>query len=137
MWLHNEEPVEGVDFDKYKGFVYLITNLLSGKKYIGKKLLLHKKTRQVKGKKKRYLAESDWREYWGSNKVLQQDVKTHGEENFKRTILKWCGSKGETNYWEAYYQFINHVLLSDNFYNDYIRVRVSSAHVRNVKEEDR
>jgi hypothetical protein len=70
---------DGKDFtedligDNY-GFVYQITNLTNGKKYIGKKLFYSAKTKQVKGKKKRYKASSDWQTYYGSSDILKQDV---------------------------------------------------------------
>ena len=58
------------------GYVYIITNTESGRKYIGKKLAKFSKTtyKTVKlknGKKKRKKirgkVESDWQEYWGSS----------------------------------------------------------------------
>ena len=136
MWIYNGEPVENVDLDNYIGFVYCIENLKTGKKYIGKKLLLHRKTRQVKGKKKRFLAESDWRDYWGSNKTLLNEIAEHGEDQFKRTILDWCKTKGEASYIELYHQMKNQVLLDDNYYNDIIQVRISGRHVKHVKKRD-
>jgi len=133
MWLYNDVLVEDADLDNHLGFVYEIENLVTGKRYIGKKLLLHRKTRQVKGKKKKYLAESDWKTYWGSSKKLLEDIDIHGEENFKRTILVWCKSKGEANYLELYFQMKNNVLLDENYYNDFVGVKIHSRHVKNVK----
>lgn len=66
MWLHKKKEVKEIDFKKYVAFVYLITNLKSGKKYIGKKITLSITTKTIKGKKKRVKAESDWRTYYGS-----------------------------------------------------------------------
>lgn len=133
-WTYDGGQIKEEDLTNNYGFVYEIENLLTGKKYIGKKLLWFKKIRTKKGKKQRYLAPSDWRLYWGSNKVLLEEIKVLGEDNFKRTILKWCKSKGECNYWEAKLQFEKDVLMDENYYNDLIRVRIHSSHMKNDKE---
>jgi hypothetical protein len=135
-WIYNGKPVTEKDIEGFYGYVYEIESLVTGKKYIGKKLLWHKKIKIKNGKKKRYLAESDWKTYWGSNKLLLEDIKTQGEEKFKRTILQLCKSKGETSYIEAKYQFDKNVLKDKNFYNDLIRVRIHSSHVRDEKEAE-
>lgn len=129
-WLYDgvvfEQPL-----DEYYGFVYQITNLTNNKVYIGKKLFWFKKTKMLKGKKKRYLAESDWKEYYGSSVALSEDVKTFGKDNFKREILKLCKSKGECSYYEAKFQFEKNVLLNpDLFYNDWIICRVHRKHIK-------
>jgi hypothetical protein len=36
QWMYNNNPVDDI-IDKYHSFVYIITNVLTGKKYIGKK----------------------------------------------------------------------------------------------------
>ena len=81
MWLYKNEPFEEVPENAY-GYVYLITNNVTGKKYIGKKLFWFKKTKTVKGKKKRLKVESDWREYWSSSDEVKKDVETLGADNF-------------------------------------------------------
>ena len=116
-WLHDGTIIESDIIDNYVGFVYQITNLTNNRRYIGKKLLKRTKTRQVKGKKKRSLVESDWKTYYGSNKELQDDVTQVGASNFKREILRLCKTKGECNYFEAKYQFDLKVLESEDFYN--------------------
>lgn len=132
MWLYNEEKIDEESLGDYVGFVYLITNLNSQRKYIGKKSLKFKRTKTVKGKKKRVLVESDWREYWGSNKVLQEEVQRLGEESFKREVLRLCKSKGEMNYFEAWYQFDMRALESDDFYNEWVALKVHKAHLKKV-----
>ena len=72
-WQHKDKEFTEEQIGDSYGFVYLITNLENNRKYIGKKLLKRSKTRQVKGKKKRTLVESDWKEYYGSNKELMED----------------------------------------------------------------
>lgn len=129
-WQYN-----GTDFtedligDNY-GFVYQITNLTNGKKYIGKKFFYSTKTKQVKGKKKRTKVLSDWQTYYGSSANLQQDVLEFGHEKFVREILHLCKSKGECGYLEAKEQFIRGVMESDDYYNTWIMVRVRKSHIK-------
>ena len=128
-WLYNGEIVDSEVLENYIGFVYNITNLSNNRKYIGKKLLKRTKTRQVKGKKKRTLVESDWKNYYGSNKELCADVETIGANNFKREIIRFCKTKGECNYYEAKQQFLLDVLEKDEYYNVWIMVKVHKKHV--------
>ena len=128
-WLHNGEVFDQPQSEHY-GFVYLIRNTVNGKGYIGKKLFWHKKTKVLKGKKKRYLAESDWKSYYGSSIELQKDVKELGEDKFVREILHLCKSKSECSYYEGYEQFQRGVLFKPElYYNDWIIVRVHRRHV--------
>ena len=93
MWLYNDNPIDEETLNEYVAFVYIIINLTNGKRYIGKKLLKSKRTKMVNGKKKKLIVDSDWKKYWGSNKILQQDVKDLGENKFKREILRFCPSE--------------------------------------------
>ena len=114
------------------GFVYLIVNNVNNKKYIGKKFFWAMKTRQVNKKKKRYKAESDWKEYFGSNEELKNDVLTLGAENFTRTIIHLCRSKAECAYLELKEQIERDALLRDDYYNAWIQVKVRKAHLRKL-----
>lgn len=128
-WTHQGVSVEEIP-DDYIGFVYIITNLTNNKKYIGKKLAKFKKTRPpLKGKKRKRktLVESDWRDYWGSSDKLQADVEELGPENFSREILYFCTTRGELSYLEAKEQFDREVLLSDEYYNGIINVRIGGS----------
>ena len=69
-WTYNGNIIDSEILDNYLGFVYLITNLKNNKKYVGKKLLKFKRTKQVKGKKKKTTIESDWKEYYSSSDEL-------------------------------------------------------------------
>jgi hypothetical protein len=136
-WTFQQSLVETLPEDCV-GFVYLITNLASGRKYIGKKLAKFSKTtyKTVKlknGTKKRKKIkskiDSDWLTYYGSNDVLNKDVETLGTDNFKREILFYCKSKAECSYIEAREQFTNKVLESADWYNGQISVRTHKNHI--------
>lgn len=120
------------------GFVYLITNLVTGRKYIGKKLAKFAKTTYKtvklkngtkKKKKIRSKIDSDWQTYYGSNDQLNKDLAQLGTENFTREILQYCKSKAECSYVEAKLQFENRVLESNDWYNGHIQVRVHGSHI--------
>ena len=122
------------------GYVYCITNMVTGRKYIGKKLAKFSKTTYKtvklkngtkKRKKIRSKIDSDWQEYWGSSPNLQADIDTLGKENFSREILHYCKSKAETSYIEAREQFDRKVLESNEYYNGQISVRVHGSHIKN------
>lgn len=131
-WIYQGEIVE--DIGNYVGFVYIITNLRTEKKYIGKKNFYFSKTKQIKGKKKRYKVESDWKDYFGSNEELKQHVKILGTDQFKKEILRFCQSKGEMTYFEAKYQFEYGVLESDKWYNTWIMCKVRKNHLTFLKK---
>ena len=123
-----DEPFEG-----FIGFVYCITNLLDGRRYIGKKLFIGTRTKTIKGKKKKEKVESDWRDYWGSSEELQADVKKLGEINFKREILHLCKTKGVMSYIEMREQVINDVLLKPNeFYNGFVGGKIHRNHLKEL-----
>jgi hypothetical protein len=129
-WKYNgKDFTEDLVGNNY-GFVYQITNLTNGRKYIGKKFFYSAKTKQVKGKKKRYKASSNWQTYYGSSDNLTKDVLQLGHENFNREILHLCLTKGECGYLEAKEQFRNNVLETDNYYNSWIMVRVRKDHIK-------
>jgi hypothetical protein len=120
------------------GFVYLITNNISGRKYVGKKLAKFAKTTykvvklkngNKKKKKIRGKIDSDWRDYYGSSPNLTADIDALGKENFTREIIYYCNSKAECSYIEAREQFDRKVLESTDYYNGHIQVRVHGSHI--------
>ena len=132
-WIYNDEkiiePPEG-----YIGFIYIIF-LPDGRKYIGKKLFNFKKTKTVKGKKKRFLAESDWKTYYGSSDEVKEVVKALGSSKFQRKILHLCKTKGELNYMETWEIFKNRALLDETFVNGWVSCKIHRAHV--IKSVDK
>ena len=132
-WFYEEKVLENIP-EKFIGFVYIIENLRTKRKYIGKKNFYFAKTKQIKGKKKRYKVESDWKEYYGSNDNLNEDVNLLGKHNFSREIIRFCSSKGEMTYFEAKYQFENSVLESDDWYNSWIMCKVRKNHLTFLKK---
>lgn len=137
MWLYDGNAVDESKLEDYIGFVYSITNLEDDRIYIGKKLLKFKRTKKVKGKKKKVLIDSDWKKYWGSNKLLIEDVKDLGEDKFRRVILRLCKTKGEMSYYESKLQFELGVLESDKYYNESIMCRIHQSHIKKVDFSDK
>ena len=137
-WIHESRSVTEIP-DEYAGFVYVITNKLTGRRYLGKKLskfsrTTYKTERLKNGKKRRRKIrgkiESDWQTYFGSSPELLKDVELLGIENFTREILYYCRTKAECSYIEAREQFARRVLESDDWYNGHIQVRVHGSHIK-------
>ena len=132
MWLFEGKEFTQEQVGDHKAFVYLITNVIDGRKYLGKKRFTKVRTKPpLKGKsrKRKVQSPSNWETYYGSNDLLKQDVERLGAGNFKREILRLCKSLGEASYYEAKYQFENDVLLSEDYYNSWICVRVTGRHL--------
>jgi len=113
--------------DNTFGFIYLITNLINNKKYIGKKQCISKfKRKPLKGKKNKRIEykESDWKTYTSSSESLNEDIIKLGISSFKFEILKTCGSKWELAYEEAKEQIKRDVLLKDDYYNGILNLRI-------------
>ena len=136
-WYYQDTVVESLPEDCV-GFVYLITNTVTGRMYVGKKLAKFAKTtykteKLKNGKKRRKKIrgkiDSDWRTYYGSNIELNKDVEILGTDKFIREILYYCNSKALTSYLEAKEQFDRKVLESQEYYNGHIQVRVHGSHI--------
>jgi hypothetical protein len=130
-WTYQDKIVKELPKD-CEAFVYLITNLLNHKKYVGKKLAKFKTTKKpLKGKKnkRRGTKESDWKTYWGSSAQLIDDVEKLGEHRFTREILYYCPNRGTASYLEAQEQFERKVLETDEYYNGIINVRIGGSNI--------
>ena len=131
MWFYNNEYYDTIG--DYVGFVYIITNQVNNRKYIGKKNFYFSKTKQVKGKKKRFKVESDWLDYYGSSAELSADVEKYGKENFKREILRLCKFKGEMSYFELKEQILRGVLETEEYYNSWVSGKIHKKHLTFLK----
>ena len=132
MWYYENREYDETP-EEYQGFVYLITELDTGKKYIGKKNFWRPKVLPKNSKRNRRVrtrVESDWRKYFGSNKEVQALVESNGIENYRRDILRLCKTKGEMSYYEAKLQFDHDVLLRDDYYNEFIGCKIHSRHLK-------
>ena len=130
MWFYEDVEFTEIPEDVI-GFVYRITNLNTGREYIGKKLFTSARRKVVKGKRKKLRVESDWRSYYGSNKELLHDVTAHGQDTFRREILRLCHTKGQCSYFEAKLQFECGVLEHpEKFYTTWIMCRIHQKHLK-------
>lgn len=123
-WIFDGTPFLSEDINGMHGFVYCITNTLTGKRYIGRKYFWQ--LRKPRGGGRRVKSESDWKKYYGSSSELTEDRKQFGNLVFKRDILSLHKTKGLVNFEETRQLFINNVLteaMSDGtpaFYNSNI-----------------
>lgn len=122
------------------GFIYKITNLKTGKFYIGQKSLYHSRKKKVTIAEKKLLGtrkkftrvtkESDWMLYHGSSKDLSNDISKMGSKFFKREILELCCSKKYLSYCELSWQ-VKLDVLKDHSYNGNILGRYFSKDMEN------
>jgi hypothetical protein len=129
-WLY--EGQEFTEVEDYYGFVYLIENLVNGKKYIGRKYLTKAGYKTVKGKRKKIRVESDWGDYYGSSSSLKEDIDYYGKDSFRRTILRLCKTRGECNYFETKYIFDTDAILDPKYYNTWVSCKIQASHVKNL-----
>ena len=108
-WLYEGTTFTSDDIGDFFGYVYRITNIKSGKQYIGRKYFYQK--RKPKGGKRRVTSESDWKRYYGSSDELKQDVREYGKDKFKREIISLHETLGKVNYEETKQLFLHNVLM--------------------------
>jgi len=136
MWLYKDLEFKDTP-EEYQGFVYRITELDTGMMYIGKKFFWKPKILPKNKTRKRRIrtrVESDWRNYYGSNKLVIQLVEAKGKDNYKREILYLCKTKGECSYYEAKLQFEFDVLLNPKYYNEFIGCKINASHIKDLSE---
>jgi len=126
-WIYDNNEITSLDFvpEKVIGFVYLITNKVNGKIYVGKKILYNSRKSTISKKEKletktqkrfkRTVKESNWQDYYGSSLELKLDITKYGKYNFKREILEFCHSKKFMSYCEVKWQFKYNVLETDTY----------------------
>lgn len=141
-WVYGGEDIDVFEIPEAVGFVYLITNTVSGKRYIGKKLFHFSKTTMKtvtlkngtkKKKKIKSKVDSDWRTYHGSSANLLADVEALGEETFSREILYFCPNKATMSYYEIMLQIQSECLYKQNFYyNGIINCRIHHSHLKPI-----
>jgi hypothetical protein len=143
MWIYKDKEINKIedfgDIPPY-GFIYKITNIETGKFYIGKKQLIsiinkklgkkeliaikeERKQNKVQGKpptKKKVVQESNWLDYYGSSKPLLEEIKKLGKEKYKREIIQIASNSKQLTYYEALYQMSENVLQRDDSFNDNI-----------------
>jgi len=114
------------------GFIYLITNIATNRKYIGRKYLSKAGYKIINGKKKKIRKDSDWKIYYGSSEELKKDILELGEDNFTREILHFCKTRGHCNYMELREIIDQRALESDRYYNSWVSGRIHKAHLKNL-----
>jgi hypothetical protein len=138
MWLYkNKEIKELSDMpEDIFGFIYEVTHLPTGRKYLGKKQLISV-TKKALGKKELALIidkraskskivrkESDWKTYYGSHSEIKSLIKEGKQSEFSREILIFTPNKKLHTYYENKFLFIKGVIEPDsNYINDNIEGR--------------
>lgn len=128
MWLYNGSEFTQEQVDKYVGFVYCITNLTNGKRYIGKKSFYKTAYFQKNKKRKRKKVASDWLTYTGSNDTLNQDI--FFGHTIRKEILYLCTAKGWMTYLETKEILVRDALLSENYYNFWVSCKIRRNHLK-------
>lgn len=100
------------------GYIYMTTNLINNRKYIGQK-----KSEVFLGNK-----------YLGSGIILRQAVRAYGKENFQVVLIEECDTKEELDEKEKYYIELYNAAYSDEFYNIALGGQ-SQAHVHSEEEK--
>lgn len=131
MWTYKGEEVTEIPEGMF-GFVYLIECEKNGKMYIGRKYFTKAGYKTVKGKRKKLRKESDWDSYYGSSKELLADLELYGKEHFKRIILRYCQTRGETNYQEAVEIIKHKAIIDPKFYNQWLSIKITRKSVQHL-----
>lgn len=138
MWFYGQDVFTEEHIGNNIGFVYLITELSTGRLYVGKKIFHNKKVKKpLKGKKNRRISKiaSDWEDYYGSSDDLKNAVEINGKDNYKREILHLCKSKSEMSYWETKEIFSRDALLRPEYYNNWVSTRIQRNTLKDLRYE--
>ena len=136
-WHYKGSAFTSDDIGDFFGYVYRITNIESGRQYIGRKYFYQK--RKPKGGKRRVTSESDWKRYYGSSDELKRDIKQSGKDKFRREIISLHKTLGKVNYEETKQLFLYNVLMESlddgtpMYYNSNILGRYMKKNYGNFK----
>ena len=131
------------------GFIYEVRYKPKDIRYIGKKVLFFERNkrlgkralealreeRKAKGiggrtpLKQKIITESDWKDYYGSQKeIVTLSKKDNAGENWEKKILEFVSNKKLLTYYETKHLFINNVLedkysahINDNILGKFYR----------------
>lgn len=87
--------------DSY-GFIYITTNMINGKRYIGQK---------------KFDNGSRWKSYLGSGSHLQNAISKYGKKNFARNIVSIAFSPEDLNKLEKQWIEDSNAIERDDYYN--------------------
>ena len=107
-WTYQGSTFTSADIGDFFGYVYCITNLQNGRKYIGRKYFTQR--RKPRGARRKVTSESDWKTYYGSSKELAADRKLLGNSAFSREIISLHTTLGKVNFEETKQLFLHNVL---------------------------
>lgn len=139
MWLYRDKQINELsDMPEPQpfGFIYEVTHIPTGRKYLGKKQLISVQNKPLgkkelalltdkrASKKKKVIKESDWKTYYGSNPEIKSLIKQGKQSEFKREIVIFVPTKKLLTYYENKFLFINEVIEPHtNYINDNIEGR--------------
>lgn len=130
-WIYGDKVISSLEQipEGTIGFIYELTQISTGKKYIGKKNLYSYRTLPPlagQKRKRKVVKESDWKNYYGSQADVKKLVKEN-KQDFTREILRFVTTKKLLTYWETKYLFLRGVIepesdyLNDNIEGRYFR----------------
>lgn len=93
--LNNDDEIY-----RYYGYIYITTNLVNGKRYIGQKKI-----------------NRNWKNYLGSGLLISKAIKKYGKENFSKVIIDFAYTAEELNKKEEEYISFYNAVESEDFYN--------------------
>lgn len=140
-WLFNNRPFLSEMINGFSGFVYCITNNVTGMKYIGRKYFFQRKRKKSKNAKRGKIIrfESDWKEYWSSSDLVIKDVEKYGKESFTREIISLHTTQGDTNYFENFLLFLSKFMEEPEdkrtYYNNNIMNRYYYNKMKKIAEK--
>lgn len=138
VWFYKGYEFTSADIGDHLAYVYLITDNITGKKYVGLKGFYSTTTKRptkAQPKKKKVTVESAWMDYVGSNTTFKAIAEEFGVGRFHREILHLCKSRSQAAYLEVYEQVTRNVLLDDTYINGIVACRVNASHIKKYKAE--